>query len=537
MKKAHYGPYYRFLVNRFYGKKIIGRGSQEEVNSLCKIVAKTIAKVDSKRTEEEILKDLSKKLKITFTEQLPVMSGAQGLSSFNTIFIDKEDFDGTIEAKPEDLIDNGNYETIVHESIHKLQSPRRQYRGTNIVGFIEGATELMALRANSKPRSHDRYDGSVKWNFPPTAYNNLVSIVAQLEVMFGKENTEDFALRSDMGLMDKTIELLGKRDFKDLGRDLARDARGKEPGTPITHWQNILMQRYFDGKIRNINSQEQAESFLEQLKELEKVRIKVKNEDYYEKFYRSKLDILKQKFPELDVEKYSYKETEFYPKIYFDEEIRIMDRETLNRGIIIPETLEEFESLDLSKYKRYRFVKDQSIYEAVVRDNKDVMFNFIDEDNRPLVKYLGGKFKDRDVLAAGLDVVVEDGKVTFSSNPPIGKYSIDAQEMEEIPLNVNKKDIYEEMLEREKLDIMTETFGEKIARIFRRQKKLPPYTEILPYEQQAATPNNSNEKPSWELTEEQRQKANSVEIKLQNQENTKSELIENNKKELEGEEY
>ncbi|MER2058195.1 MAG: hypothetical protein ABTA16_05185, partial [Niallia sp.] len=81
MKRAFYGPYYRFLMNRFYGKKIIGRGTKEEVNSLSKIVASTISKVDSKRTEEEIFNDLSKRFKITFTEQLPVFSGAQGMSS------------------------------------------------------------------------------------------------------------------------------------------------------------------------------------------------------------------------------------------------------------------------------------------------------------------------------------------------------------------------------------------------------------------------------------------------------------------------
>ena len=533
MKRAHYGPYYRFLMNHIYGKKIIGRGTKEEVNRLSKIVASTISKVDSKRTEEEVFNDLNKRLKITFTEQLPVFSGAKGMSSFNTIYIDKEDYDKTVIHKPEELVDKFAYNTIVHESIHKLQSPRKFYKGTSITGFVEGATELFTLRANCKERSHDSHDKKIQYNFPPTDYNNLVSIVSQLEVMFGKENAEDFALRSDMTLMEKTADLLGKRDFKDLGRDLTRDARGRKPGTPILHWQNILMQRYFDGKIRNINSQDEAERFLEQLKALEKVRMKAKGENYYEKYYKSKLENLKEKYPEIDVDKYGYREAEFYPKIYFDEEIKAMDRRAID-AIYTPQTLEEFQELDLSKYKRYRFVKDKTIYEAIVKDGKDVKFQYIDENKNSDNIWISDRVKSLREKESGLSISLQDGKVVLSVNPPFGQYSIENQEMEEIPLKVNKKDIYERMLEIEESDRITATFGEKIARIFRRQKKLPPYSEVKKQEQQ--TQKTENNRPSWEITDEEKQKANSVDVKLSNQENKSLELNQNSKKEFEGEE-
>ena len=536
MKKAFYGPYYRFLMNRMYSKKIIGRGTKEEINALSKIVASTISKVDSKRTEEEVFRDLSKRLKITFTEQLPAFSMAKGASSFNTIYIDKEDYDKTVACKPDELIDNLSYNIIVHESIHKLQGSKRFYRVTSIIGFIEGATDLFTLRANCKERSHDSHNGKIQYNFPATDYNNLVSIVSQLEVMFGKESTEDFALRSDMTLMKKTEELLGKSEFRDLGRDLARDARGKEPGTPIMHWQNILMLRYFNNKMISINSKEEAEAFLEQLKELEKARMKVKGDNTYEKFYTSKLATLKEKYPDLDIDKYAYKEAEFYPKIYFDEEIRKMDGRTID-SITTPETLDEFQELDLSQYKRYRFIKDKTIYETIVRDGKDVMFQHIDENNKLTSFWINDRFKTPKEKESGLSISLQDGKVVLSVHPPIGQYSIENQELEEIPLNVSKKDIYEKMLESEKADRVTATLGEKIARIFRRQKKLPPYSEVIQHEEKPEEREVSETKPSWELTEEQKRKANSIEVKPANQEKTNPELASKDKKEFDGEEY
>ena len=101
----------------------------------------------------------------------------------------------------------------------------------------------------------------------------------------------------------------------------------------------------------------------------------------------------------------------------------------------------------------------------------------------------------------------------------------------------NLLNIYEKMLESEKADRVTATLGEKIARIFRRQKKLPPYSEVIQHEEKPEEREVSETKPSWELTEEQKRKANSIEVKPANQEKTNPELASKDKKEFDGEEY
>ena len=103
----------------------------------------------------------------------------------------------------------------------------------------------------------------------------------------------------------------------------------------------------------------------------------------------------------------------------------------------------------------------------------------------------------------GLDIFVRDGKVFINSNENYHNGIIENQEMEEIPLGITKEDIYKMMLEKERDEIRAEKFIEKIARIFRRQKRLPPYSEI---KTELLEPNSQSieERPSWELTREQR---------------------------------
>ena len=92
MKKSYYGPYLRFLINKIHGKKVIGKASQDEIEKLCKKVAHSIAKVDNTHSEEKIFQELSKKIKIVYTEQLPAFSSSKGFALGNTIFIDLEGY-------------------------------------------------------------------------------------------------------------------------------------------------------------------------------------------------------------------------------------------------------------------------------------------------------------------------------------------------------------------------------------------------------------------------------------------------------------
>ena len=497
MKKAHYGPYSRFLIKKIHGKKIVGKASRDEIESLCKKVAQSIAQVDSKRSEEEIYKELVDKCKIIYTEQLPVFSGAKGFALGNSIYIDQSSIYQIINGNLENLKDSEDYQTIVHECIHKLQNSRLKYRAKSVRGFVEGATELMALRATRKERSH-YYGQGVSTNFPETAYANQVSLMAQLEIIFGKELVEDYALRQNQDLLDRVVEMLGDEQFDLLRKDMNADARGKETECDFNYWQNFLLETHFDDEIENIQSQEEAETYLSRLKQMESVRVKIDDDDTFKEYYLSKLEDIVNMYPDLDTEKFAYKESEFYPALYFDEEIKKLDENLLlyltpNFG-----TIEDFQKINLKDYKRYRLVKNDKIYEVITFNGEANKFYTIDEDNEfasfnrkmngdseIFYPYVIGSAFEKKIdnilnLSAELDISIknEDGKILLSLNPPLADSSIENEEMEEVPLNVTKKDIYEQMLIDESMSIKLETWIERIKRFFTRQKMLPPYSQV-----------------------------------------------------------
>ncbi len=86
-------------------------------------------------------------------------------------------------------------------------------------------------------------------------------------------------------------------------------------------------------------------------------------------------------------------------------------------------------------------------------------------------------------------------KILFHGN------RIDNEQLEEIPLGITKEEIYIKMLEDERTGILAESLFEKLKRIFRKQKQLPPYDEVK------GKISDSGQRASWELTEEQKEAA------------------------------
>ena len=370
-----------------HGKKILGKASKDEKEAMCKIVSKAISKLDSKRTEEQIYSKIGKKLKVIFTEQLPKFSGSVGMQRFNTIYIDKDDFDKMVNSKPEELQDSFVYNTIVHECIHKLQKTKILYKGKSVRGFVEGATELFASRATYRNRSTFSGDGIFSCNFPSSPYLKETSIIAQLEVLYGKEIVEDYALRQDTTLFEKLIETVGEENFNTIAKDMHLSVQGKEPLVGFFSLQNIIMNNYFEKQLRNVNTKEAAEEYLEQLKQLDKVRLRKKGDNSYKEYYERKLEELSQKFSELDTKKYAYKQAEFYPVIYFDEQIKEMDSNTLDT-FWYTEDVEEFKNIDLDEYKRYRYIQDGKIFEMITKRNEPYKCQTIDEHGYGYVGFI-----------------------------------------------------------------------------------------------------------------------------------------------------
>ena len=498
MKKVFYGPYYRLCTRLVMGKKIIGKASKDEIENLAKIVAKTISKIQDQMTEQNMYEKLLKGYKkLIYTK--PVFnanSGTDGYRLLNSIYIDKDTVEKTIESKSEQLKDDYDYHTIVHETIHLLQK-KSFYKGKLIRGFLEGATDLMANRAVKRKRSCESKNGKVAINFPYTLYINEVSIMAQLEIVFGKKTMEDFALTSDNSLLEKLEEMLGKEMFNQLRKDMNADCLKKETQYKFTDWQNIILNKAFEREIRNVNTVKEAEQFLDKLKEMEKVRIRVEGDNYFPDYYNKKFHELKSRFPEIDENKYEYKECEFYPTIYEDERIKKMDNIVLSI-MPVPENIEEFSRIDLGKYKRYRSIIDGNICEAVLEDGKIKSVSFIDKKgniNKLLSAfYLKGRNLDiEDIIS------ISSGRIYINPIFLNGKQKENI-EMEEIPLNINKKDIYNKMLEKEKMDLEDEGIFERMRRKLSKTKRLPPYSQV------SSKIDDKKENKSWELTAEEKEK-------------------------------
>ena len=516
MKKAYYGLYFRFLMNKIHGKKIVGKASRNEIEELCKKVAKSIAQVNSRMTEEEIYEELVRKSKIVYTEQLPAFSGSQGIAILNTIFIDQSTAFQIINNEIDKQQDSEDFHVIVHECIHKLQHSKLTYRGKSVRGFIEGATELMALRAARKERSHYYGDG-ISTNFPKTAYSNQVSIMAQLEVIFGKEILEDYVFTpQSQDLLDRLRELLGDEQFELLRNDMTQDSKQKETEYDFYYWQDTLLETYFDAEIGNIHSQEEAEKYLSRLKQMESVRIKIDGDDTFKNYYLDKLNALLKIFPDLDSEKYGYEECKFYPELYYEEEIKRLDDDILKHLTPHFGTIEDFQNINLEDYKRYRLVKDDKIFEVLTRNGEVRLLLSIDEDGEYAFFYtdnnnslqqasVGAIFEKKiddtyNLLAeSGVSVRSEDGKILLSVNPPLADSSLENEEMEEIPLNVTKKEIYDQMLIDESDGLKIETWFEKLKRFFTRPKMLPPYSQI----HEETTVESFRER--YELTQEEKE--------------------------------
>lgn len=493
MKKSFIGPAWRIGFKVVYNKRILGEASKDEIEALSRVIAEGISKIDKTLTENEICNKLTKKLKIVYTEQLPSLSGAKGLAGGNNIYLNKEDVDEIIDRKKEDLIDKEAYNTIVHEAIHKLKG-KISYKGKEIRGFSEGATELISSRVALRNRSSTNREKTYSSNFPESPYNRLVMIMAQLEVIFGKDEIGKFALTKDSSLLDKLEQLVGKKLYEELRKDTNRSSRGKSFGyRKFSDWQNILLTSYFDKEIKNIDNQEEAESFLNKLKKMEYTRLKIKDDSFYKDYYTKCFEQLKTNYPDINEEFYRYQECEFYPTIYPEEKTKRINECMLN-FFGIPDNIEEFQKIKLENYKRYELEINDNIFVMLKDQNNEYAVWMMDNE---------GKIKNISLEKRSGKIIIDeiDEKTFITANSLFDSIDFESQEMQEVPLNVSKKDIYANMLEAEKIQGLTETFPEKIARIFRRQKRLPAISEVL------STAEISDKKPSWVLTDEQKKQA------------------------------
>ncbi len=523
MEKAHFSPIWKKTIELIYGKKIIGQASKEEIAKIYNTIAKIISEHDKKRTEDEIFAQLIKGAKIVYTKCLPVFSGAAGIASGNTIYIDKTDIDELEKNNYQPSTKSVALNTLVHESIHKLQKSKLSYKGNSTRGFVEGATDLMALRMTRRAKSISLGKGNISFNFPESNYIKLVSLMAQFENIFGEEIVSDYAFYQNPALLDKVQDLFGKDMFKSLCKDTSEWGnvanklfKRKKSQYSFKFWQDILLKKAYDKKLEEIENQADAEKYLDNLKQLELVRAKIKGDTFYQDYYSSKLAYLKSLYPDLDIEKYTYKECKFNPEIYHDEKLSLLDDFTFSFISNSVENLDGFNGLNLHDYKRYRLENGENIFEVLTHKGKFCCLKAMDKTGSTRNSGLS-VIANPDGTKSQFQVSIDSGNVTISIDDSYYK-GIEHMQMTEIPLGFGKKEIYESMLEREASDIYYETFFEKIKRLLSRQKRLPAYTEI----QEKITDNVDSSPKTWELSPEQQESFHVGELEVLNRNDYKN---------------
>lgn len=321
-------------------------------------------------------------------------------------------------------------------------------------------------------------------------------MMAQFETIFGKTDFENFALSSDRTLIDKMEGLLGKENYQRLRQDMNLSSKGKKVQYRFTDWQNLILHSYFDRAIQGVRTLEDAEGFLSKLRQMDQNRIRVKGDNYFQNYYVTKFQELKNRFPNLDEYTYGYQEQEFHPTKYYEEKIRDLDDRILTYGFGNPETMDDFSRIHLTDYKRYRAEIGENIYELLTENGNIRLFNLSDRDGNLIDLYWGTYLRQRGININDI-LTGSEGKVFMKPLLLEGREGM--VEMKEIALGISKKDIYERMITDEKESIQTETFLERIKRKIKGVKRLPPYSEVPnKYKDQG------KESKTWSLTPEQR---------------------------------
>ena len=518
MRPAFYGPFYRFLNSKIYCKRIIGVATADEKEIFCEKLANIVSKIDTTRTKEEVYKGISKRLKLVLTESIPSFGvGSRAMAGNNSLFINKEDVDLLINGNEQEFLNNTVIHTIVHEAIHKLQFSSKPfattYKGKSILGFIEGATELKSIEGIFRNKSHIDHLEEKRFNFASTPYNYAVAVMKQLEVIFGKEAVDRFAFRRDTKILDDLENLIGEKNYEALRSDLKIVGLNKRIKPSFENHQNNLCRIYFDSSIKKIQTQDEAEQLLLKMQEMDKNRIKEKDgtDTFFEDYYKKIASELKNRFPNISQELIEYDGPKFYPLIYQDEAIGLLDERLYNT--FSTQNFDEFNNLDFSPFKRYRYTEGANVYEIITENGTPKYFGMVTNEGDTYYKYIKDKIAPKFIESNFKIKNEEDNKLYLSIGRPLSKIEIENQELMEVPLNLDKKVIYNDMVE----SLKPRGFWEKLRNKLTRTKALPPYVEKT---------ETSLAKKSWELSPNEIKKINSHGINFQN-------INENQKKEEE----
>lgn len=368
--KGHY-PYKQ--VSKIDGLKIVGIAEKNEMEIINSLVIEEIIKRNPDLKNFDFFSK-TKNIKIYFCEKLPKFRGVNGAAIFNKIFVPINVYDCLRENKINELKLSEEFKTLFHEFIHFIQGSSlltRFYKSHDLVGLIEGATEKETIETLGKNTS--TFTGKCQYNFKTTAepYVMGISIMQQLEVLYGREVVKQFTFFKDRKLIDYMINDLGK-DFTFLLIDSCKKYINPYKKTiSFESLQNKLMHDYFMNKIKTISSLEESKILLNKLKKIGTARVKLLDSTEYENFYNKIYLELKGKYDELDSVNNKYHEPIYnntstledrYKEIKDSVEVNVFNNilnsitENNRKKLDIDVILNMFDNLDFHNYEIYEYV-------------------------------------------------------------------------------------------------------------------------------------------------------------------------------------
>lgn len=470
------------------GVKVVGKVEKDIQNQIYKIISENIKKSYNEKYDGEIANILESGDDIKILEPTGNhFSGAYALFHpwSKSIYIR----DGEIE----DIYETGECNNIVlHESIHKIQDYnglKNPYKGKDIRGFIEGATEYMTLKAMGdfgKIGNYDGCRGEPRYNIPHTPYLECVSIMAQLGVIFGEEEVKEFAFGKNKNLL-KSIKQ-HENLYEEIRKNLNAFAQGKFD-YPIMYekmnnLQNLLLQSCYQQKFEQVKTVADAEKYFSELKELDNVRAHFEGDTYFKDFYEEKYKECLERFPQEHekLQKFQYKDIEFLNLMSKDDIIESLNNITFNLVCVSDNKDENIDRL--KKVKRYVIIQDGTIHHLLVYDNH---YSYVMGNTKNgLADISFENHKNDEEIKRKLFHSKGGFKKEFALEEKNDKYilKIDGQELElkEISLGITEEDVIAETecIAEYYKDIENQGLKRRIKNFFSRfskEKALPPAHE------------------------------------------------------------
>jgi len=383
------------------------------------------------------------------------------------------------------------------------------FQGKEIRGILEGATEYITQQVLNTKKSTKKeklfYGKEVRFNQKENGYDEVVSIVKQMDIILGNDLISNFALTGDTKALKEFQNIYGKELLEKIrkGTNKLLKINGKEKVGLLQDLQNNILYECYNKKFEQISNTNDGIDLLKELKEFELARGKIEGDDSFKNYYIQKYNEIMEYAKDNEVtakdrEDLEYKEPEFY-KIHSEEEIRKILKGRF-KSISFNYGIE-----DVSRLKRFQYQDNGNTYEIMCIDDKPIRFTIIGEyDNYQCSSGLNEKDNYKIKFMGG-----KEGKINLNKNEN-GEYSsfldyenVHNQEMNEIELGFSQEE-YDEFKEENK-EQEKKTWISRIKEWIDNKREKREEIKALP---------EPKENKSWKLTEEDKEKVDEFNKKI-----------------------